>query len=109
MALEAWRTDPNRKGTNMADAKGKTGTAGTDAAGAPNTDGKNTANQREKPARELRAAFSEIGRLSQTLGLARAACYTNDADKVVKALKLIERQLPLAIETAELLVPAGTD
>ena len=54
----------------------------------------------------LRMLYNEIARLSATLGIARRACYTDDAVKAERALDLLSRQLPLAQEVASLLVPA---
>lgn len=63
--------------------------------------------ERAKVKKALRPAFSEIARLSATLGMARQACYTGEPDKIVRALSLLSRQLPLAQETASLLVPSS--
>lgn len=55
---------------------------------------------------ELRPLFGEIARLSATLGIARKACYAGDGARALKALRLLEKQLPIAIELAELLAPS---
>lgn len=67
-----------------------------------------TNKQRPIPA-GFRQMFSEVGRLSATLGVARTAVYDGDAAKIVKALKLLEKQLPLAVEAAELMVPSSAE
>jgi hypothetical protein len=57
-------------------------------------------------AKGMRPVFSEVARLSATLGVARTACYEGDEAKAVRALNLLAKQLPLAQEMAELLAPA---
>lgn len=87
-------------------AQGKTkGDAGAVIAAATGGDGGETAAERAKVAPGMRPIFSEVARLSATLGIARKACYDGDAVKAVKALSLLAKQLPLAQETAELLAP----
>lgn len=53
----------------------------------------------------MRPLFGEIGRLSATLAIARNAMYDSDPAKSRKALDLLSRQVPQAIEIAELLTP----
>ena len=62
--------------------------------------------ERAKVAEGMRPVFSEIARLSATLSIARKACYDGDAVKAVRALGLLGKQLPLALETAELIAPS---
>lgn len=54
----------------------------------------------------MRPVYGEVARLSTTLGIARHACYTGEPAKAVKALALLAKQLPLAQEMADLLVPS---
>lgn len=64
-----------------------------------------TGKERRVVKKELRPAFSEIARLSATLGIARTACYDGVPEKVLEALELLEMQLPAAKKLAGLLVP----
>lgn len=88
----------------MADTKDKTTTVKpVGNPGSTTTVGNGDA--RLKMDKQFRPLASEIARLSATLGMARTACQTGDPGKVLKALALLGRQLPLAVETAELLAP----
>lgn len=69
-------------------------------------DGGSASTSRPTVAQGMRPIFSEVARLSATLGIARTACYTGDPAKAVRALALLAKQLPLAQETAELLAPS---
>lgn len=50
----------------------------------------------------MRPLFSEIARLSATLGMARKACYDGNPSVAVKALSLLTRQVDMAMEIAEI-------
>lgn len=73
---------------------------GGGAEGDTDEDGK-----RPRVPREMRPIFGEVARLSSTLSLARKACYDNDPERALKALSVLERQVPGAIEVAELVAP----
>jgi len=55
---------------------------------------------------ELRPLFNEVARLSATLGIARRSCYEGDGARATKALQLMEKQLPMALEMAALVAPS---
>ena len=61
---------------------------------------------RPKVDKGMRPLFNEIARLSATLTLARSACYEGDPGKALRALQRLGRQVPDAVELAELIMPA---
>lgn len=78
---------------------------GTEKSGATGDGEAKKTVQRPIP-KEMRPLFAEIGRLSSTLAIARNAMYDSDPAKARKALDLLSRQVPQAIEIAELLTPS---
>lgn len=53
----------------------------------------------------MRPLYSEIARLSATLGIARKCCYDGDPRKAREALLLLAMQLPAVMKLAEILAP----
>lgn len=93
----------------MAQAKRRTATGESTEAGLGLAGMAGQAGERAKVNKRMRPVFSEVARLSATLGIARQACYTGEPDKAVKALQLLVKQLSLALETAELLAPSSDE
>jgi hypothetical protein len=89
----------------MAESKNKTAQASTDGTETTAADG-GKSTQRVVP-KEMRTLFAEITRLSRTLAIARDAMYDSDPAKSRKALDLLSRQVPQAVEIAELLMPSA--
>lgn len=87
--------------------KGKTDVDVTGAEGISDGAQQGENGERTKVSKEMRPMYSEIARLSATLGMARGACYTGDTAKALKALQLLARQLPLAIDMAEIMAPGA--
>jgi hypothetical protein len=88
----------------MAESKSKTAQSSANGADGA-TGGDDKARQRAVP-KEMRVLFAEITRLSRTLAIARDAMYDSDPAKSRKALDLLSRQVPQAVEIAELLTPS---
>ncbi len=57
---------------------------------------------RAKLDKSMRPLYMEIARLSQTLAIARAACYAVKPDVAARSLGRLSRQIPDAIELAEM-------